>query len=86
MICVQKHYCCSAFLYWNVSLIEELIHLRLSVVQRFLLYLPRIKSRQYLIISSIKSYLPLKLSTDYSQEKSSQKKNHADSEYFSHAC
>ena len=47
----------------------------------FLLCLPRIMSRQYLFISSRKRYLSLKLSTVCPQEKSSHKKNHADSEY-----
>ena len=61
---------------------RRVIHLRFSVVQQFLSCLPRIRSRQYLFVSSTKSYLPLQLSTACPQEKSSHKKNHADSEYF----
>ena len=55
------------------------------MVQQLLSCLPRIRSKQYLFILSRKSYLPLKLSAAYPQEKSSHKKNHAyltDSEYF----
>ena len=61
---------------------RKVIHLKFSVVQQFLSCLPRIRSRQYLFVSSTKSYLPLQLSTACPQEKSSHKKNHADSEYF----
>ena len=54
------------------------------MVQQFLSRLPRIRSRQYLVISSRKRYLPLKLSTACPKEKSTHKQNHAhltDSEY-----
>ena len=47
--------------------------------------LPRIRSRQYLFISSGKSFPPLRLSTACPQEKSSHKEDFAylnDSEYF----
>ena len=43
--------------------IEDLIHLRFSMVQQFLPRLPRIRARKYLFISSRKNLLPLKLST-----------------------
>ena len=86
--------CWSAFLYENVSFIEELRHLRFSMVQKFLSRLLRIMSRQYLFIWSGKSFHPLKLSTSCPQEKSNHKKNHAyltDSEYSTcflkkHSC
>ena len=81
---IWKLSCWSAFLYENVSFIEELRHLRFSMVQKFLSRLLRIKSRQYLFIWSGKSFHPLKLSTSCPQEKSNHKKNHAyltDSEY-----
>ena len=64
---------------------EELIHVRFSMVQQFLSHLPKIRSRQYLFISSRKSYIPLKLFTACLQGKSSHKKNHpylTDSKYF----
>ena len=61
---------------------RRVIHRRFSVVQQFLSCLPRIRPGHYLFISSRKSYLPLKLSTVCPQEKSSHKKNHGDSEYF----
>ena len=60
-------------------------NLTFSLVQQLVSSLPRIRSRQYWFISSGKSVLPIKLSTAYPQEKSSQKKNYAyltDSEYF----
>ena len=74
-------------LLFRISLLNRFIHRRVihlgfSMVQQFLSCLPRIRSRKYLFISSRKSYLPLKLSPVCPQEKSSRKKNHADSEYF----
>ena len=57
------------------------------MVQQFLSRLPRIRPRQYLFLSSIKSYLPLKLSTACLQEKSSHKKTRAYLiQNISHAC
>ena len=41
------------------------MHLRFSMVQQFFSHLPKIRSRQYLFISSRKSCVPLKLSTAY---------------------
>ena len=85
ILCLQKRYCYSAFLYWDISFVEDLIHLRFSLVQQLLSLLSKTRSRQYLIISSGKSVLLLKLSRACPQEKSSHKKNHAyltDSKYF----
>ena len=85
ILCLQKRYCSSAFVYWEVSFIEELIH------RRFLLQQPlsrstriRSSSRQYLFISSGKSVLLLRLSATCPQEKSSHKKDHTylTEEYF----
>ena len=69
--------CWSAFLYENVSFIEELRHLRFSMVQKFLSRLLRIRSRQYMFIWSGKSFHPLNLSTFCPQEKSNHNKSHA---------
>ena len=57
-----------------ISLLKCFIYRRVNtskilVVQQFLACLLRIRSRQYLFISSRKSYRPLQLSTAYSQEK-----------------
>ena len=52
-------------------------NLTFSLVQQLVSSLPRIRSRQYRFISSGKSVLPIKLSTAYPQEKSSQKKKYA---------
>ena len=78
ILCLQKHYCCSAFLYWEVSFVEELIYLRF-LVQQLLSRITRIRSssRQYLFISAGKSVLFLKLSATCPQEKSTHKKDHA---------
>ena len=70
ILCLQKRSCSSTFLNQNVSFIEELIHLGFSLVQQLLSRLPRIRLRQYLFISSVKSFLPPKLSTLCPQEKS----------------
>ena len=57
-----------------ISILKCFIYRRVNtskilVVQQFLACLLRIRSRQYLFISSRKSYRPLQLSTAYSQEK-----------------
>ena len=64
ILCLQGHYCWSEF---------PLTSYRFSLVQQFLSCFPRIKSRQYILISSGKRFLPLKLPTACWQEKSSQK-------------
>ena len=62
-LCFSKRYCCSTFFNSNVSLIEELIHLRFSLVQQFLSRLPRIRLRRYLLICAGKSIYKKNLAT-----------------------
>ena len=67
--------------------IEDLIHLRFSMVQQFLPRLPRIRARKYVyfIKKKFASSQAIYLSTVSPREKSNPKKNHAyltDSEYF----
>ena len=77
-------------LFLRISLLKCLIYkrvnnLRFSLVQQFLSQISKIRSRQYILILSGKSFLPLKLSIACSQEKYSQQKNLAyltDSEYL----
>ena len=78
-------------LLFSISLLKRFIYRRVntpykfSQVQQFLPHLPRIRSRQYILISSGKSFLPLKLPTACLQEKFRQKNNLAyltDLEYF----
>ena len=64
ILCLHEHCWWSKF---------PLTSYRFSLVQQFLSCLPRIKSRQYILISSGKRFLPLKLPTACWQEKSSQK-------------
>ena len=81
-LCLQKRHCSSAFPYQNVSFIKELIILDSPWYSNSC---HKYISRQYILILSGKSFLPLKLSIASSQEKYSQQKNLAyptDSEYF----
>ena len=69
-------------LLFRISLLKRFVYKRVNtpkifMVQQFLSCLARIRSRQYLFISSRKSYLPFKSFTACLQEKSSHKKNHA---------
>ena len=94
LLCLNEVYTVNSGL-TNFIVLQRLHeNLTFSLVQHFLSRLPRIRSRQYRFISSGKSVLPIKLSTAYPQEKSSQTTNHAyltDSEYFTcllkkHSC
>ena len=78
-------------LLFSISLLKRFIYrrantpYRFSLVQQFLPRLPRIRSGQYILVSSGKSFLLLKLPTACLQEKSRQKKNLAyltDLKYF----